>query len=86
MKNLGLPLGFLNCQAMLVDDDGKVRVTPTIPSITANRSFDHENKFCDTKKKRHGKRGKKVIFSFAFSLLSFSMKQRTLILRFHTHY
>ena len=70
MKNLGLPLGFLNCQAMLVDDDGKVRVTPTIPSITANRSFDHENKFCDTKKKRHGKRGKKVIFSSAFSLLS----------------
>ena len=55
---------------MLVDDDGKVRVTPTIPSITANRSFDHENKFCDTKKKRHGKRGKKVIFSSAFSLLS----------------
>ena len=54
---------------MLVDDDGKVRVTPTIPSITANRSFDHENKFCDTKKKRHGKRGKKVIFSF-FCILS----------------
>ena len=54
---------------MLVDDDGKVRVTPTIPSITANRSFDHENKFCDTKKKRHGKRGKKVNFSSAFSLL-----------------
>lgn len=54
---------------MLVDDDGKVRVTPTITSVTTNRSFDHENKFCDTKKKRHGKRGKKVNFSSAFSLL-----------------
>ena len=62
MKDLGLPLGFMNRSPLEVDDEGKVRLghTGSISNFDDSSSSSVNDHFNSRSKKSHKKRGRKV--------------------------
>ena len=61
MKDLGLPLGFMNTAAMSVNDDGTVKLNHNIvPCNNAENSSISNDLVKNPKKYHKKKRGKKV--------------------------
>ena len=62
MKDLGLPLGFMNTSAMLVNEDGTVKLQQNDLSINNLKNPSLPNDSKNNSKKRHNKkRGKRKV-------------------------
>ena len=64
MKDLGLPLGFMNTSAMIVNEDGTVKLHQNDLSLSYHKNSSFCNELVSNPKKRHKrKKGKsKVCF------------------------
>jgi hypothetical protein len=62
MKDLGLPLGFMNTSAMLVNEDGTIKLHQNDLSLNNHQNPSLSNDLIKNPNKRHNKkRGKKKV-------------------------
>ena len=68
MKDLGLPLGFMNTSAMLVNEDGTVKLHKNDLSVNKHTNPSLPNDSINNPKKRHNKkRGKRKVRLYIYT-------------------
>ena len=64
MKELGLPLGFMNTSALHVNEDGTYKLSQDMLPVTSNETSNStDNSRNYSNKRQHKKRGKKKVMS-----------------------
>ena len=69
MKQLGLPLGFMNTSALHVNEDGTFKLSQDNLPLNSNGSTDLPDTRNYSKKRQHKQRGKKKVMTLEVLIL-----------------